>query len=183
MYRWNDVLRVLADLHGAYPDHVGALRGRLQHFQKLGLAPPAPGRGKVLAYSYQDIAKWAFGLELIEVGIDPARIALLMSWLWLMVGPALNKDHNGEKIFVAYPAMLITQVAEQESGISKGPGGFVHLNVMKADPPRFVFDREELAELPLTRAVVVSLTDLRTRLVKALNELEVDRVYAEGSRR
>lgn len=180
MYRYAEVQDVLAKLHGAYPDHVGALRGRLQHFQKLGMVPASPGRGRVISYTFHDIARWAFGLELIEVGIDPARIALLMSWLWLLVGDVLCGDHQGEKVFIAYPAMLITQMTEQEAGITKGPGGFVHINVMDTAPPRFVYDVEELANWRPARAVLVNLTDLRTRLVKALQDIEVDKAYASG---
>lgn len=173
VYRYSEVQTALARMHGAYPDHVGALRARLQHFQRLGLVPSSPGRGKTITYTLYDVGRWAFALELIEFGIDPAKVAAIMSWLWLEVGRYVCDQHDGEYVFAAYPALLIGDVAEQEGVVVKnGGGGLVSLNIF--DPkPTMIFDVADLPNFRPLRSIQVNLTQLRERLLKALAEGEL----------
>ena len=49
----------------------GWFRARLQNFRRLGLTPSRPGRGKVVAYTLQDIDEWVLAFELIHFRVDP----------------------------------------------------------------------------------------------------------------
>lgn len=178
MFRYAEVQAALAGLHGAYPDHMGAFRGRLQHFQRLGMAPASPGRGKAIVYAFEDVARWAFALELSECGIDPARIARLLPWAWLKVGPFLCDPHEGEKVFFASPMLMITQMVEAEVG--SAPASIDFVRVFGSETNRFVFDVNELDRLRPGRALLINLTQLRGRLLSELQDREADRVYEEG---
>ena len=178
MFRYAEVQKALASLHGAYPEHLGAFRGRLQHFQRLGMAPASPGRGKVILYAFDDIARWAFGLELVELGIDPTRIVSMMDWLWPIVSPALCRKTKSDKVFIATPALLITQMIERE--IKEGvPAQLAPINVFDTKPPRYVFDIDELASWRPGRAIMIDLSELQSRLRKALDDVLTDRSYNE----
>ena len=181
MFRYAEVQAALAGLHGAYPDHMGAFRGRLQHFQRLGMAPASPGRGKSIVYAFEDVARWAFALELSECGIDPARIARLLPWAWLKVGPYLCEAHEGEKLFFAVPTLMIAHMVEAENGSAPASTDFGPVNLLGEGPPRFVYDVEELANWRPGRALIVNLTELRTRLLRYLRDREAERLYAEGN--
>lgn len=170
MYRYGEVQTALAKLHGAYPDHIGAFKGRLQHLQKLGLVPSSPGRGKSIFYTYNDVARWAFALELLELGMDPARVASMVSWIWLLVGPYLCSDHEGEQLFVGRPTLLIREMAEKESGQRSDGGEMWNINGL--EQPRYVYEVSELLNYKLSRLVLINLSDLRRRLVGILAEAE-----------
>lgn len=183
MFRYAEVQAALAGLHGAYPDRMGAFRGRLQHFQRLGMAPASPGRGKAIVYAIEDVARWAFALELSECGIDPARIAKMLPWAWLKVGPYLCEKHEGEKIFFAVPTLMIAQMVEAEHGSAPASSEFSQVNLLGEGAPRYVYDVEELLNWRPGRAIIVNLTQLRGRLLDKLKSREIERIYQEGSRR
>jgi hypothetical protein len=54
----------------------------VHHLQKLGLVPTASGRGKKPRYSTEEVAIWAFCIELIQVGIAPTLIDRLVKKFW-----------------------------------------------------------------------------------------------------
>ena len=172
MFRYAEVQAALAGLHGAYPDHMGAFRGRLQHFQRLGMAPASPGRGKAITYAFEDVARWAFALELSECGIDPVRISRILPWAWLEVGPFLCNPHEGEKVFFASPMLMIAQMVEAETG---APTSIDFAKVYGAEKDRYVFDVEEQEKLRPGRALLVNLSQLRSRLLNELQEREFER--------
>ncbi len=50
------------------------LRARLQHFQRIGLTPSSPGRGKVIDYTEDDLKVWAVSVALANIGLPPLAI-------------------------------------------------------------------------------------------------------------
>lgn len=59
-----------------------AFRARIKTFQKLGITPASPGKGKRLLYNFLDIAKWATCFELSEFGMSPLSIKAMIDDLW-----------------------------------------------------------------------------------------------------
>ena len=171
MFRFAEIQYALAKLHGAHPNHLGVMRGRLQHFQRLGLVPATPGRGKVVSYSYDDALKWAFSLELVECGIDPSRVVNALPRIWPLIEAALCNDQESELIFAARPSFLITEMIEKQNTHGVWFDGFQPINPMDA-AEKYVFEVSELANYRPGRAIVVNLTELRQRALKALAETD-----------
>ncbi len=107
MWSYAEVEASLARLHMCAPDKIGALRGRLQHFQKLGLKPSSPGKGTRIVYTLEDIAKWALALEFAELGIDPIGIKTIVDRVWVDVRrPLVDGPRGADELLMTNPEML-----------------------------------------------------------------------------
>ena len=90
MYSYAQVESVLADVFGVPPENRGSLRGRIKHFQTLGIAPASPGKGRKIAYNDVDVFRWAICLEFAEFGIDPTVIKSLIAYFWPLIDLSLE---------------------------------------------------------------------------------------------
>ncbi len=72
--RYGEIQRAIASLHFVAEQSSGVFRGRLRHFQKLGLVPAAPGRGAKIDYDRRAVVDWAVAFELVELGVQPELI-------------------------------------------------------------------------------------------------------------
>ncbi len=107
MWSYAEVEDVLAMLHMCATDKIGSLRGRLQHFQKLGLKPSSPGKGTRIAYTLEDIAKWALALEFAEFGVDPIGIKTIVDRVWNDVcRPLVDGPQGADELLMTNPEML-----------------------------------------------------------------------------
>ena len=59
MFTYKEVERALAAVHQISPSAMGAFRGRIKHFQRLGLVPSSPGKGRKISYRLEDVYVWA----------------------------------------------------------------------------------------------------------------------------
>ena len=107
MWSYAEVETALAKLHMCAPEKIGALRGRLQHYQKLGLKPSSPGKGKRISYEFDDVAKWALALEFAEFGVDPMGIKTIVDRVWGDVrGPIADGPQGPDQLLMTNPEML-----------------------------------------------------------------------------
>jgi hypothetical protein len=60
----------------------GVLRGRLKHFQKLGLPGLKVGKGARVRYSDEQAAQWLIALFLNDLGVEPKTIVVLFEKYW-----------------------------------------------------------------------------------------------------
>ena len=92
-YSYAAVETALAGIFGADQDvQRGAFRGRLKHFQRLGLPGIESGKGTRISYSGEIASQWLVGLLMAEVGIDPILIVRIIEtrWKYLEVGRATD---------------------------------------------------------------------------------------------
>lgn len=82
MMLYAEVEGALAKMHMCPPEKIGAFRGRLKHLQKLGMVPASPGSGYRIVYSLEDISRWAFALELAELGVTPIFAKIIVDETW-----------------------------------------------------------------------------------------------------
>ena len=84
------------------------LRGRLKSFQRVGLTPSSPGRGKVIRYRIIDIYTWALGLALADFGLGPESIAEILKQPWADVyyAEAARVSKLEHLFFLLYPYVL-----------------------------------------------------------------------------
>jgi hypothetical protein len=76
--RYGEIEKAIASLHGVTEQSSGVFRGRLRHFQKLGIVPSSPGRGAKIDYDLKAAVDWAVAFELAELGIQPELIRFLI---------------------------------------------------------------------------------------------------------
>ncbi len=76
--RYGEIEKAIASLHGVTEQSSGVFRGRLRHFQKLGIVPSSPGRGAKIDYDLKAAVDWAIAFELAELGVQPELIRFLI---------------------------------------------------------------------------------------------------------
>lgn len=114
------LLDVLAELHDVAPSQRKALKGRLQHLQKMGFPAGANvGRGRATKYDAVAIAKVVIAFELLQFGITPERAAgmvraLAPGWLSHRAASAGHLITRGEEdgeedhFLLFHPAALVS---------------------------------------------------------------------------
>ena len=91
-----------------------ALRGRLKHFQQLGLPGLEAGKGARVRYSQEQVAQWLLALLMTELGIDPTVVVELLQGQWKKeigrwVRQATDKEsREGNPIFLTLRPRLMT---------------------------------------------------------------------------
>jgi hypothetical protein len=85
-----------------------ALRGRLKSFQRAGLTPQKPGRGKVIKYTIYDVYDWAWALALADFGLDPQAIFSLVQKGYFKADylGVIEKIKDDNWFFAALPYVL-----------------------------------------------------------------------------
>jgi hypothetical protein len=73
-YGYAQVERALGTLFGAPASAQGSFRGRVRHFQRIGLVEVTPGKGRRIPYTRVQAAEWMVALVLAELGVDPIVI-------------------------------------------------------------------------------------------------------------
>ncbi|MGE3993424.1 hypothetical protein [Pseudorhodoplanes sp.] len=98
----------MAKLHRVDDRARGAFRARIKHFQKLGIVPSSPGRGKKISYEMEHVIIWAFCLELSQFGIDPTIIARFVRVLGYAIINIFENSSpsDDEKYFAFYPNIM-----------------------------------------------------------------------------
>jgi hypothetical protein len=90
-YSYAEVERALAAVFNLDADRQrGALRGRLKHLQRLGLPGLESGKGKRVAYSFEQASQWLIALLMAQIGIDPAIIAKTVKASWKGLVPSVK---------------------------------------------------------------------------------------------
>ena len=178
MYRYAEVEDALIAVAGVPESYRTALRARLKNLSRLGVRKEAPGKGARVSYDFDDVCLWAFCLELAQFGMDPARVAMMSSRLWLSVGSALSGEHHDEDlIFAANPVFLSREAQEGHDGRGKTDQGLFQID-WEEPSARMVYPASELASLVYSasdrtsrlpnRTVLINLSDLRRRTEVAL---------------
>ncbi len=105
-YTYGQVVTALARLHSVDETNAGSFEARIRHFQRLGVVPASPGKGKRIQYDFAAAFIWAFCLELAEFSVAPEIIKLIVQ-TW---GPSLvaipPPGDAGDIIFWFAPNLL-----------------------------------------------------------------------------
>ena len=129
-----------------------AFVSRFRHMQRVGIAAPKAGRGRVARYSVSQVLSYGLAISLAEIGLTPAAIRMIYDAVWPEVGPALDGVAPlGTMLFVS-PALLSKTVrgaAPKTSGV-------------------FVIASERIDLAGFDRAIVVNLHELKEGILGAL---------------
>ena len=124
MYSYGQVETALAAVHQIPPNAIGAFRGRIKHFQRIGLVPASPGKGKRIAYILADVYVWGFCLELAEFGMDPMTIIKIAKRIWNTIFyTAFGQELDSDLYFLFHPALLGKDFAADLLQSAESPDG------------------------------------------------------------
>jgi hypothetical protein len=112
-YTYAQVERALGTWFCAPASAQGSFRGRVRHFQRIGLIEVTPGKGRRISYSRVQAAEWLLALLLAEFGVDPVVIVKsiqrerrqLREW----IGEATDEEAlGGNEVFLAAQPELMS---------------------------------------------------------------------------
>lgn len=88
--------------------NIAPLRGRLKAFQRAGLTPESPGRGRVIRYTIANIYDWALALALADFGLPPESIIpfIKQGYFYDDYLPTIAKEKNDFLFFCVRPFIL-----------------------------------------------------------------------------
>jgi hypothetical protein len=116
--RYGEIERAIASMHGVTVASSGIFRGRLRHFQKLGLVPSAPGRGAKIDYDRKAAIVWAVAFELTELGVHPDLITEIIQRCRRSVFDFFEQPTpDGEDWFLCFEATFLTTHMNRQTGM------------------------------------------------------------------
>jgi hypothetical protein len=140
-FSYGEVEEALARVHRIPRELRGSFKARIQHFQRLGMVPQSPGKGKRIAYELADVYRWAVGLEFVEFGIDPTAIKAFLETNWSRI----QTDMDADMLLVFHPCYLSRSIPEEGALYRPVPPGTLAMQAVA------VKDLSELDQLPLER--------------------------------
>jgi hypothetical protein len=164
MYSYGQVESALAAVHRIPPKAVGAFKGRIKHFQRIGIVPASPGKGKRIDYALTDVYLWGFCLELAEFGMDPVTIKKIADKIWNSVYyTAFGPEADSDLYFFFHPALLVKDsAAELMESISFSIDSDLAAGLAKTPPAK------ETATRFRARYAAINLSKLRRDINSAL---------------
>jgi hypothetical protein len=173
MYTYSIVERALAKAFSIDPASMGAFRGRIQHFRKLGMVPSSPGRGRKISYERDHVYKWALGLEFAEFGMDPILIKFFIdNFAWMRAREHLLDDKALDKSLVFYPNMLSLFGQYEVKPFIGGVVCVVVNELAELDAKRKESPHELTYELLGNRLGVINLGHLRRSVENGLKSVQ-----------
>lgn len=104
MHPYKMVERALTRMHGDTGAAAMRINAKVKHFIRLGFTPESPGKGQRISYTFENAAKWAYGLQILEHGIDPTAMLRVVQQTWESVWRAMEKGNHGQnELMVATP--------------------------------------------------------------------------------
>ncbi len=160
VYLFSEVEQALAAMHGIDDAALLAFRGRIHHLQKLGLIPSAPGRGQKPRYSFEDVAIWAFCVELIEIGLAPGVISRIVKRLWNGILYCFVEGASWEDdcLLIFQPKMLSSSFPDDVELSDKSILRILHGPELSGDVLREMGGR----------VIAINVSDLHRRMVAAI---------------
>ena len=175
MYNYGQVEEALANIHGISASTKGAFRARIKNFQKLGIVPSSPGKGKRISYTPEDVSMWAFCLELAQFGLDPSVIKSMAHIYKFLVSEYLtacsDTYEDDEMFFVFFPRMI----SDWSNSPDQTAGRFFAQVFRRSEIIRNISGDAKESILPrghLGRACLLNLSLLRWRLTHALKSAQ-----------
>ena len=160
MYPYRTVERALTRMHGDTGAAALRISARVKHFIRLGFTPESPGKGQRISYTFEDVAKWAYAVQVLEYGLDPTAMLFVVQKTWEQVWRAMNKgDHGQNELMVATPNAISVS------------GGW---NAFKLGIRQFQTFRPDWTQID--RLLVINVSKGSRDLRSAINETEAGKL-------
>jgi hypothetical protein len=112
----------------------GALRGRLKHFQRLGLVDIQIGKGRRAAYSRAQAAQWLIALVMAETGLDPVLIVATIKKSWKGIASDIERSTSNDAKS-GNPAYLFVEPRALTAPWQGRPAVAIHVREMRQPHP------------------------------------------------
>lgn len=176
MYSYGQVEAALAAVHRIPPKALGAFKGRIKHFQRIGIVPASPGKGKRIDYSLTDVYLWGFCLEFAEFGMDPVTIKKLADKMWNNIYyEAFGPQPESDLYFFFHPALLgkdfaaeLMQSIETPDGAPSSIRFIISQDLAEVDKLAKTPQAKETASRFRARYAAINLSKLRCDIDAAL---------------
>jgi hypothetical protein len=159
LFSYAQVETILVAAYKIKPSAKGAFRGRIKHFQRLGIVPSSPGKGRKIAYERKDIYAWALCLEFAEFGMDPTIAREFFKHSFPLIDALLHKK-NLPKYLVFYPNVVSGWINDKLG--TTGRASFVTV------PSPNLRSLDALVGMHAERAGVINLIHIRTAIEAAI---------------
>ncbi|WP_424361416.1 hypothetical protein [Methylocystis parvus] len=167
MFTYGQVEAALAKLHGVDSRALGAFRGRIKHFQRLGIVPSSPGRGRKISYEMEHVLIWTFCLELSQFGIDPTIIErFVRASGYAIIAEFEKASRLTEDIYWAFYPNIMSNWFYSDDGLF----GTIRTDCFSASQVSATKIEVEFGR----RVSLINLTKLKKELDAALEELKDD---------
>lgn len=176
--QYAEVEAILARLRGVRPKAMGAFKGRIIHFQRNGIAPSSPGKGKRVEYTFRDVCVWAFCFELADFGIVPTEVKKILMWVWGQVEPVLvGEETPSDRYFICQANLISQSDADTEFAdmMLEGMSGGLPISSVDDVGSKYVFEEDEIRPVLLDRSIVLNLSKLKRALYDAHTEVVRER--------
>ena len=167
--RYGEIERAIASLHGVTEQSSGIFRGRLRHFQKLGIVPSSPGRGAKIDYDLKAAVDWAVAFELAELGIQPELIKFFIQIYGASIFASFQSPPSSDEddLFCFDASFLTVQMNRQSGRGDLMKSGMFDSRISGVKPlsmlPWFFYDNAQVR-----RISAINLSRLKRELGKAL---------------
>lgn len=163
-FTYGEIVETLARMHEVGKTIAGAFEARIRHFQRLGLVPESPGKGKRIQYNIDTAFDWAFCLELATFGIAPDVIVSIIfrpiKSILLKPGQSLFQraaaDTRGDKIFWYSSTLLFVREGEVDTALGIEPASNIKTHF---DSPISRDDKND--QRRARHQLLINLTELR----------------------
>jgi hypothetical protein len=168
-YGYAEVEAALARVFLENSKNIAPMRGRLKAFQRAGLTPESPGRGRVIRYTIANIYDWALALALADFGLPPESIIpfIKQGYFYDNYLPMIAKKKNDFLFFCVRPFILSNPDKQLPYHVALGSQIAAEIKGNERRP------RETYALHD--RIALINLTKLASDLDKALRELKDER--------
>jgi hypothetical protein len=170
--RYGEIEKAIASMHGVTKESSGIFRGRLRHFQKLGIVPSSPGRGAKIDYHRKAVVDWAIAFELAELGIAPELIKFCIQMYSMTIYAFFESPSaSDEDMLFCFDASFLTAHLKMKSGMFDSMlSGREPLSMPEMEPVAM-----SVSKLPsffndphVRRVSAINLSRLKSELGKAL---------------
>jgi hypothetical protein len=144
-----------------------AFRARIQHLQRLKLAPKWPGKGRIITYNDAAVWAWMLALEAEELGWEPQMIVRLVkdSWNYLLKVIKLAQKEPADDVYLCLVPRMMSGTWLSDSKKSSWP---VFSYARKSGAKEFFEFLDEDAQ----RACIFNLSARLRELEKALRAVQ-----------
>ncbi|HEY8008311.1 MAG TPA: hypothetical protein VIE66_16285 [Methylocella sp.] len=160
MFKYSQIESAIAAVHGVSSDAMDTFRGRVKHFQRIGIVPSSPGKGQRIIYTVDDALRWAICFEFAEVGIPPAEIKSLISTCGRSLFKSFGGPIQGEDEIFYLRGEFLQWHLNKETGDLLGRTTFGVIPISRLG---------EMINSDLTRLILINLTRLKREFGRALD--------------
>jgi hypothetical protein len=162
-FKYKQVEEAIASLHNIPASAMKTFKGRIKHFQRIGLVPSSPGKGQRIEYRAIDAVRWALCFEFAELGVQPEHIKGIISFCgWALFESFKGPVQQVDEIFLLRGDFIEKHLSGD--AVKDFTGQFGMFGTVPISEAVNFIEKEKF-----TRAIMVNMTHIKRELGAALD--------------